>query len=300
MGTYTYDDFLKAAQAQGWSQGSGFSDADWDLAQKNADAGMSILNAKKDYLSASTAEEKRRANQLAEQIRSQYGHYTGGTTGGQFYLNQPSPGSFEMEKEKPSFSYDLENDPVYQAYQKQYAREGQRAAQDTLGNMAAMTGGIPSSYAVTAASQAGDYYASQMADKVPELYQQAYSKYLSELNQYNTDRSFQYGQYVDEINSQTAGRQEALQNALYGAQYGDYNGLKNLGYNTDNVPAEYQKKLQEAQLAASVGDNSLLQKYFGIHADKGTMNAEMLYNLALAKAQLGDYTYLNQLIGNYF
>lgn len=266
MATYTYDDFLKAAQAQGWGQGSGFSDADWDLAQKNADAGMSILNAKKDYLSASTEEEKQRANQMAEQIRSQYGHYTGGTTGGQYYLDRPSPGSFEMKGEKPSFSYDLENDPVYQAYQKQYAREGQRAAQDTLGNMAAMTGGIPSSYAATAASQAGDYYASQMADKVPELYQQAYSKYLSELNQYNTDRNFQYGQHVDEINSQTAGRQEALQNAS-----------------------------QNAQLAMSVGDNSLLQKYFGIHPDPYLMNLEALYNYGAYRDARGDSTLMDKL-----
>lgn len=299
MATYTYDEFLKAAQAQGWSQGKGFSSADWDLAMKNPDAGMSILNAKKDWYSATTAADKARANQMAEQIRSQYGNYTGGTTGGQFYLNQPSPGSFEMQ-EKPEFSYDLESDPVYSAYKKQYTREGQRATQDTMGAAASMTGGIPSSYAATAASQAGDYYAAQMSDKVPELYQQAYSRYLNELNQYNTDRNFQYGQYVDEINSQTADRQEALQNALYGAQYGDYSGLGKLGYKTDNIPAEHQKKLQEVQLGLSVGDNSLLQKYFGINADKGTMNAEMLYNLAIAKANLGDYSYLDQLIGRYY
>jgi hypothetical protein len=37
---------------------------------------------------------------------------------------------------------------------------------------------------VTAASQAGDYYSGKLADKVPELSQQAYGRYL---DQYNLD-----------------------------------------------------------------------------------------------------------------
>lgn len=300
MATYTYDDFKKAAQAQGWGDGNGFSHADWNLAMNNPDAGMSLLNAKKEYGSAATAEARALANQKAERIRSHYGHYTGGTDGSSYYLDKPSPGSFQMTQEKPEFSYDLENDPVYSAYRKQYAREGQRAVQDTLGAAAAATGGIPSSYAATAASQAGDYYASQLSDKVPELYQQAHNRYLNELSQWNTDRNFLYGQHVDEINSKTADRQEALQNALYGAQIGDYSGLSKLGYNVDNIPDEWQKKLQLAQIGASVGDNSLLKKYFGINANQTALNSDIMYNLALAQAKLGNYGYLDQLTGNYF
>lgn len=299
MATYTYDDFLKAAQEQGWSEGNGFSTADWRLAQQNADAGMSILNAKKDYVAATTAEARAAANQRAEQIRSQYGEYTGGSNGYGYYINQPSPSSF-TEPEKPTFSYDLESDPVYSAYKKQYTREGQRAAQDAMGSAAAATGGIPSSYAATAASQAGDYYAAQLSDKVPELYNQAYNKYLNELSQYNTDRSFKYGQYIDEINSQTADRQEILQNALYGAEYGDYSGLAALGYDVSNIPAEYEKKYNLASLAASMGDNSLLKEYFGINADSTVTNADMMYNLAVQRAALGDYSYLNELLTKYY
>ena len=83
---------------------------------------------------------------------------------------------------------------------------------------------MPSSYAVTAASQAGDYYASQLADKIPELYNSAYQRYLQEfqrqlgisdqyagfddreynryadrLGQYNTDRNFDYNRYRDAV-----------------------------------------------------------------------------------------------------
>ena len=78
------------------------------------------------------------------------------------------------------WNYNPDTDPVWQAYQKQYRREGQRATEDTLGRYAAMTGGMPSTAAVTAASQAGDYYASQLSDKLPEVYQQAYQRYLQE------------------------------------------------------------------------------------------------------------------------
>lgn len=81
---------------------------------------------------------------------------------------------------RQAFSYDPNTDPVYQAYKKQYAREGQRATQDTMASAASMTGGVPSSYAVSAAQQAGNYYAAQMSDKLPELYNQAYNRYLQE------------------------------------------------------------------------------------------------------------------------
>ena len=83
---------------------------------------------------------------------------------------------------RKDFSYDPENDQLYSQYRKQYTREGQRATQDALGAAAAASGGIPSSYAVNAAAQAGDYYASQMTDKIPELYKLAYNKYMNDYN----------------------------------------------------------------------------------------------------------------------
>lgn len=82
-----------------------------------------------------------------------------------------------------AFSYDVENDPVYSAYRKQYLREGDRAMADTLAKLSAMTGGRPSSYAVTAAQQAGNYYNSQLTDVIPTLYQNAYQRYLNGLDQ---------------------------------------------------------------------------------------------------------------------
>ena len=93
---------------------------------------------------------------------------------------QPLRDQYLQNAANMKWSYNPDTDPVWQAYQKQYRREGQRATEDTLGRVAGMTGGMPSSYAVTAASQAGNYYASQLSDKLPELYQDAYNRYLQE------------------------------------------------------------------------------------------------------------------------
>lgn len=298
--SYTYDDFLKAYN----QSGIGFSDADMQLAQKNPNAGMGLIDAKVRWNQAKTAAERAKYNQQAEAIRSLYGGYLGGDDGFG-YTPVDSPNDY-VAPEKPTFSYDLESDPVWQAYKKQYTREGQRATQDALGTTAASTGGIPSSYATAAATQAGDYYAAQMTDKVPELYQQAYNRYLNELSQWNADRSFGYGQYIDELNTQIANRQEALQNALYGAQIGDYSKLEDLGFDISNIPENYDRIYNLALLAGQYGDYDKLKDLLGITANEDMLNntdaqrLEMMYNLAIAQANLGNTTYLNQLISQYF
>lgn len=298
--SYTYDDFLKAYN----QSGIGFSDADMKLAQKNPNAGMGLIDAKVRWNQAKTAAERAKYNQQAESIRSLYGGYLGGDDGFG-YTPVDSPNDYTAP-EKPTFSYNLESDPVWQAYKKQYTREGQRATQDALGTTAASTGGIPSSYATAAATQAGDYYAAQMTDKVPELYQQAYNRYLNELSQWNADRSFGYGQYIDELNTQIANRQEALQNALYGAQIGDYSKLEDLGFDISNIPENYDRIYNLALLAGQYGDYDKLKDLLGITANEDMLNntdaqrLEMMYNLAIAQANLGNTTYLNKLISQYF
>ena len=375
MPTFTYDQFQKAAQDSGLM--GEFSAADLSLAQRNPDAGMSLLKYKQDYHAATTDEARALANLGAEGIRSSYGNYTGGDNGGSFYLDPLSPSSFDGGKaptyqnqyagdiadlweqqknygsydygeaapvynnryddtiqdliqgilNREDFSYDPATDPLYQNYRKQYTREGQRATADTLGQAAAASGGIPSSYATTAAAQAGNYYAAQMTDKIPELYQLAYNqylndynmqlsdlgvvqgaeqsdydkylnelnqfntdrafdynawldeynmtkdqlqtaqgleqldytKYLNELQQFNTDREFNYGQLLDEIDSQTLERQEAVDNALRAAEFGDYSFLQDMGIDTSNNPADFERQYTLALLAAEYGDFSGLE-----------------------------------------
>lgn len=162
------------------------------------------------------------------------------------------------------FSYDPATDPLYSSYKKQYTREGQRASADALAQAASMTGGMPSTAAVAAATQAGDYYAAKMADIIPELYQLAYSMYQDEgdqmrqnlsalrgleqdnvdlwarqLGQFNTDRSFNYGVQRDAADDEQRAWQNKYSAAQLGAEYGDYSGLTDLGItpNLDNIEA---------------------------------------------------------------
>lgn len=302
MGTYTYKQFEDAAKNAGLY--GEFSTADLSLAQRDPDAGMSILKYKQDYHNAASDEARALANLGAEGIRASYGNYSGGGDGGSFALTGLSPNSFSYESaptyesrydetiqtlldkllNREAFSYDPSTDKLYSQYRKQYAREGQRAAQDALGAAASTTGGIPSSYATTAATQASDYYASQLTDKLPELYELAYNKYLSDYNmqlndlgavqdaeaadyskyldtlsQWNTDRSFAYNKLLDEIESQASERSEAMSKAQTAADYGDYSFLQKLGINTDNNPTDWERQYQLAVLAAQYGDESGLR-----------------------------------------
>lgn len=79
---------------------------------------------------------------------------------------------------REEFSYDYLNDPIYQQYAKQYGIQGDMARQDTLGDMASMTGGMPSSWAVSAAQQAQNSWNSGLNDIIPSLQEAAYQKYL--------------------------------------------------------------------------------------------------------------------------
>lgn len=74
--------------------------------------------------------------------------------------------------------WDKNADPAYQAYRKEYLREADRTMADTLGAYAQNTGGIAGTSAISAASQAADYYKSKLADTIPTLHDNAYNRYL--------------------------------------------------------------------------------------------------------------------------
>lgn len=80
------------------------------------------------------------------------------------------------------FQYDPATDPAYQAYARQYLRLGDEAGRDTLADVSAQTGGIASSYAVTASQQARNAYNQALTDKIPSLMETAYNKYRNEYN----------------------------------------------------------------------------------------------------------------------
>ena len=309
---YTWDQFEQAARQAGLYDK--FSDADLGLARSNPNAGMSILSAKQQYGEAQSAEAKAQANARAEAIRSSYGGYTGGSSGSYYNLNPLSPIQYqdsareqqtrqrmEAAYQKMQAPYDPTTDPAYIAYRKQYLREGQRATQDTMAAAAMMTGGRPSSYAVTAAGQQGNYYAAQLTDKIPQLYEAAYNRamqeYQQQANQYNQDRAFGYGQLTDEVQNQRIlrgeelqARQTALERAYQAYQVGDSSQLEALGIDTSK---DVNRQIQ--QLQAQMQEKQIEQQTLQIEQTKQAMKTQEWqdqFQQAQAAANYGDYSLL--------
>lgn len=230
---YTYDDFVKAAQDAGlWEE---FSADDLALAQQNAQAGFGLLSAKKQYHAATDDMGRQLANAAANGIRQSYGNYNGGDSGQNYSLGPLSPAAqnqnplqgeylamLDQVKNRQPFDYDYSKDPVWQAYKGQYEREGTRAMQDTLAQVSARTGGLASSYAGNAAQQTYNSYMQALTDKIPELYENAYNKYLNEyqmqmdlLNATGSARDREYQTLLDTIAQQNQLRSENIENARY-------------------------------------------------------------------------------------
>lgn len=247
---YTYDDFVKAANQSGLM--GQFSQDDLNLAQKYPEFGLSVLSLKKDYNNATTAEQRLLANQAANELRKSYGNYSGGADGGSFRLESKlnrrsddlldqlgSFGSFSYDEaptyentfaqqqkdlldrilNREDFSWSKETDPQWSSYKKSYLREGDRATANALAQASAASGGRPSSHAVNAATQAGDYYATKLNDVIPTLYQQAYERYLDEynmklkdLNTVNQQEQLDYAKYLDRLGQFNTDRGFAYQN----------------------------------------------------------------------------------------
>lgn len=166
---------------------------------------------------------------------------------------------------RPEFSWSKDSDPSWSAYKKEYLREGDRAAANVLAQTSAASAGRPSSYAAAAASQAGDYYAGQLSDKIPELYQDAYQRYLDEhtmkrqdLGTVNTQEQMDYNKYLDQLGQYNTDRNFALSqwdaNRGAAADYLDaVMGLDNQAYSQKLSNWQNNLELLGAQLGAYQG-----------------------------------------------
>lgn len=194
---------------------------------------------------------------------------------------------------RPAFSYDPETDPLYHSYAKQYRREGQRAAADTLGQAAALTGGRPSSWAVTASQQAGDRYAAALADKVPELRQLAYQMYADEGAQDRknldlllglADQEYQRGENERSWEYKTG--RDAVEDAWREKQF-DYNAGR------DAIDDAYREKTFEYGKQRDAANDALAWAKFNYGQQQDALSRDMA--LAELGISMGDYSMLKSL-----
>lgn len=259
------------------------------------------------------------------------GSYGGGSYGGDFsygdapeYLSRWDDALTALAGQlmsRPAFSYDYTQDPLYQQYREVYTREGDRAMRDTLGQVSARTGGLASSYAASAASQANNYYMAQLSDVIPQLEQLAYQRYLGQgealmdrlqavqaleagdyaryqdaLGQWNTDRAFAYNAWSDARDFSYSAARDQLADDRY---------ARELAYQQSQD--QYGDSLDRAALLASVGDYSgyaglwglsdeqtqaLIDAYAG---ERALSDRDAAMALADWKAQYGDFSGLTAL-----
>lgn len=211
---------------------------------------------------------------------------------------------------REAFSYDPEKDPTYQQYKESYTRNGERAMQDTLGQVSARTGGLASSYAGSVAQQTYDNYMGALADKIPELKQLAYSMYQDEGNtqranlemlvaleqgdyakyadllaQYNTDRSFDYGVHRDNISDERYNNEwnySVGRDQIADKRYEDETAYNRETYKDET---EYNRALAKAQTLAAGGDFSGY-KALG-YTDQEIAGLKSAYNKAQASVRSG-------------
>ncbi len=286
--------------------------ADMALGRNNPGALETILKERQNWANATTQEEKTAAHNRAENIRKAYGSYSGGGDGmkGQYSPTYVKPNKaaensnvdalfnkfneayknpaptwtprYEAEiqgllsdiSNRKGFSYNMNEDPIYQQYRDQYVREGQRAMKDTAAQTAALTGGYGSTYGAIAAQQGYDNYLAGLNDVVPQLEQQAYGRYTDELadkyNQlgaYQTEENRLYGQYMDAL-----GQYNTDRNFAFGSMQAamDQNNHENefdrslfesdRNYGLTEEQWKFQQQQQAIENALSTGDYSKLKE----------------------------------------
>lgn len=182
------------------------------------------------------------AEQYLKTLQSQKpGDYSGK------YTRQAEALLGQIISRKP-FSYDANSDPLYQIYKDRYIMGGQRAMENAMGQAAQLTGGYGNTYAQTVGQQQYQQYMEGLNDKVPELAQQAYTRYQGEGDRLR--QSYQllqsaddaaYSRWADGYNrwsNETQQAQSAYESA-YDRDYSRYNDQRNYDQQQSHSARQY-------------------------------------------------------------
>lgn len=300
---YTYDDFTKAATSAGLMDS--FDSNDLSMAEKYPEYGLSLVTLKRDLGNAKTNEQQLLVNEAINQLRKNYGSYWTGDPGSRTYATSygskigdlqkkiDNYGDFKYDKEndytglldrivnQKKFEYDYETDPLFSAFKKQYNREGDRAVANAIAQTAAATGGRPSSWADTVAQQQANYYASLLADKIPELRAQRLGEYnnefdnlLKSFSSLGADRSTKLAEFNNGL--------DILRRNLAGYQQQDESDYKRF---LDALNAEYQRDRDAVTDAQQEFDNAM--KIYQLTGQVTGVLADYLGGSAITGADAG-------------
>lgn len=81
---------------------------------------------------------------------------------------------------RPKFTYDADQDAIYQTLKDEHISGGRRAMEDTMGQASGLTGGYGSTYSQSAGNQSYNEFMTKLNAQVPVLAQQARAAYDAE------------------------------------------------------------------------------------------------------------------------
>jgi hypothetical protein len=177
-----------------------------------------------------------------------------------------------MNREK--FSYDVDNDPLFQQALASSMNSGKQAMQDTIGQASALTGGYGSTYATSAGNQVYNSFIEDAYDNLPQYYQMA-------LDAYQMEGEEMYRQFgvVSEMDDKEFNRNVAAydatyqhRNQMYNEAYGEFRDTKNDAFNMANLQLnEHGQRVSDAYNLYNAEINyadSMYEKEYTQWADK--------------------------------
>lgn len=125
----------------------------------------------------------------------------------------------------------------YQSLADRYGNNGRMSMQDVLGQVAARTGGLASSYATTAAQQQYNQYMAQLEEVARQMYSQERGDIMDTANLYRNLANDEYGRYRDSLadyNDRLAAAQSAARSAYSGSGYSGTTSIDRLKSRSSN------------------------------------------------------------------
>lgn len=144
------------------------------------------------------------------------------------YYTSALEDAYNKAYNRDPFTYNADNDQLYQQWKNNYMENGRKAMADTVGNAALLTGGYGNSYGQVAGQQVYNQYAENAADKGEEFRNNAYNQWLQEgqmaqdayaaMRQREND---DYNRYMDAYNMQYQRDRDAENDRRYNQEF-DY------------------------------------------------------------------------------
>ena len=186
---------------------------------------------------------------------------------------------------REDFSYDVDNDPLFQQALSSAMNSGKQAMQNTMGQAAALTGGYGSSYATTAGNQAYNSFIQDAYDNLPQYYQMAMEAYQMEgdemyrqLEMFNNADSTEYARMVNAYDTTSAYRDRR-----YDEAYTQFRDSKSDAFNMANLQLSEHGQLASDALnlynASSSYAENIYQKEYTKWSDE--VNQAMQYGQML-------------------